>query len=142
MKRVPSHHLAFLILGAVVVACATTQHFPVEDRTRVFDDSYQKVFLATVQMLTGDGFAVMEASSETGVINTGYKQHSALDAILVGQRRSKINVLVLETDAGCKVVLNLAMEQSSGFSFSSRSMTEDQAREYYKDLFDKIAFRL
>ena len=50
--------------------------------------------MATVQMLTGDGFAVMEASSETGVINTGYKQHAALDAILVGQRRSKINVLV------------------------------------------------
>ena len=142
MKRLPSHHLAFLILVAVVVACATAQHFPVEDRTRVFDARYQNVFLATVQVLTGDGFAVTEASSGTGVINTGYKQHGALDAILIGQQRSKINVLVSETDAGCKVVLNLAMEQASGFGFSSRSMTEDQAREYYKDLFDKIAFRL
>ncbi len=62
--------------------------------------------------------------------------------ILVGQQRSKINALVSETDAGCKVVLNLAMEQASGFGFSSTSMTEDQAKEYYNDLFDKIESRL
>ena len=128
-----------LLLFAVLLAgCATTQSLPVEDRSRTYDLDYDFVFDATVQMLAEQGFAIIDAEKDEGIINTDFRLESSFLSFLSGPTRLKVSALVSDAPGGTRVLLNFDLQDVdddvSGV-YNSRSLTPRAARRYYRDFF-------
>ncbi|MCY4672899.1 MAG: hypothetical protein OXD43_03885 [Bacteroidetes bacterium] len=138
----------FLLLALLVAGCATTQSLPSEDRSRVYNLEYDLVFDATVQALAEEGFAIIDAEKDEGIINTDYRAESALFSFLYGgPTRLKVSALVSQADNGIHVLLNFDLQDAnpsieSGNLYNSRSMSPRRARRYYQELFGEIEERL
>lgn len=129
---------AFIFSG-----CATTQSISTDVRTETFKADYNQTFRAVVQTLSDDGYAVNTADSETGVINTDYSNASTLQAIFTGDRRTKVNAILNDTSNGTQVRLTVSVQKKGAFTgWQSASMTKSQAKQYYEELFNKIAKQL
>ena len=133
--------ISFLLILAVAAGCATTQSIPIEDRSRTYDVAYDVAFDAVVTALAEEGYAIEEANQDQGIINTDFLVGSALDAFwLDGATRIKVNALIRDSDAGTRIVLNIALQDAEdaitgNINFTSRSLTSRRAREYYERLF-------
>ena len=138
----------FLLLALLVAGCATTQSLPSEDRSRVYNLEYDLVFDAAVQALAEEGFAIIDAEKDEGIINTDYRAESALFSFLSGgPTRLKVSALVSQADNGIHVLLNFDLQDAnpsveSGNLYNSRSMSPRRARRYYQELFGEIEERL
>ena len=134
--------IALFFLAILVTGCATTQSLSVDDRSRSYDASFDVVFDAVVMALTEDGFAVTDARKEEGIINTDFRTGSTFAAFRRGgPTRMKVNALVSSTDAGTRVVLNIALEDANIEDrdlYATRNMTERAARRFYNGLFAHI----
>ncbi len=138
----------FLLLALLVAGCATTQSLPSEDRSRVYNLEYDLVFDATVQALAEEGFAVIDAEKDEGIINTDYRAEGAFFSFLTGgPTRLKVSALVSQADNGIHVLLNFDLQDAnpsveSGNLYNARSMSPRRARRYYQELFGEIEERL
>ena len=139
MKQYVSSTLALVFF----VGCATTQSLPVETRTRAYDFEYDRVFRVVLEALTEEGYAVVDAQLDTGIINTDFLLTSGFKQILFGKTRQKVTALVSETSTGSEVVLNLALQEADDFgTYSTRILPAGTARDYYRNLFGVIASKL
>lgn len=130
-----------LLLTFFLTGCVTTQNLPVEDRSRTYDLEYDFVFDAAVQMLAEQGFAIVDAEKEEGIINTDYRAQDNLWSFLTSPARMKISALVSNAPDGTRVLLNFdlqdAHEDGAGV-YNSRSLTPRAARKYYKEFFGSL----
>ena len=130
-----------LFFAVLLAGCATTQSLPVEDRSRTYDLDYDFVFDATVQMLAEQGFAIIDAEKDEGIINTDYRAESSLLSFLSGPTRLKVSALVSDAPNGTRVLLNFDLQDVDDDvrgAYSSRSLTPRAARRYYRDIFDSL----
>lgn len=122
-----------------LLGCATTQSISIEDRTRTYNASYKKVFQATMKAFNEAGFGIEQADTDMGIITTGYKHGSDLQAMFWGDERTKLNAVISPNDAGTKVNLTVTLEKKEGISgWRSSSMTEERAKEIYTKYFQMI----
>lgn len=127
----------------VLVGCSTTQSLPVEDRSRTYDVAYDIAFDAIVTSLVEQGYAIEDADKDQGLINTDFLlQQSLASWLRGGTSRMKVSALVRDTEAGVRVVLNLALQDAdeafTGPNYSSRNLTARKARQLYTLLFEHI----
>lgn len=137
----------FLLLALLVAGCATTQSLPAEDRSRIYQLDYDLVFDATVQALAEEGFAIIDAEKDEGIINTDYRAESALLSFLSGPTRLKVSALISNADNGTHVLLNFDLQDAnpsveSGNLYNARSLSPRRARRYYQEFFGAIEDRL
>lgn len=138
----------FLLLALLVAGCATTQSLPAEDRSRIYQLDYDFVFDATVQALAEEGFAIIDAEKDEGIINTDYRAESALFSFLSGgPTRLKVSALISNADNGTHVLLNFDLQDAdpsldSSNLYSARSLSPRRARRYYQEFFGAIEDRL
>ncbi|MCY3487206.1 MAG: hypothetical protein OXH34_02095 [Bacteroidetes bacterium] len=130
---------SLLFFAVFLAGCATTQSLPVEDRSRTYDLDYDFVFDATVQMLAEQGFAIIDAEKDEGIINTDFRLESSFLSFLSGgPTRLKVSALVSNAPNGTRVLLNFDLqdvEDDVRGVYSSRSLTPRAARRYYRDFF-------
>lgn len=132
-----------IILMLMFTSCATTQNVAVENRTRVYETSYETTFRTIIQTLSDDGFAINNADSDTGIIDTDYSNVSTMKALLIGDQRTKVNAIVNGDESSTRVRLNVSVQKKSGFSgWQSASMSESKAIEYYEEIFARIESNL
>ncbi|MDE2957052.1 MAG: hypothetical protein OXU68_08625 [Bacteroidota bacterium] len=136
-------YIAPALLLLIVVGCSTTQSIPIEDRSRTYDVSYDVAFDAVVLALAEQGYAVEEANKEQGGINTDFLlQESFLSWLSSSASRMKVTSLVRDTEAGVRVMLTIALQDSdpeaTGPNYSSRNLRASQARRVYDSLFAHI----
>ncbi|MCY3593778.1 MAG: hypothetical protein OXH01_00865 [Bacteroidetes bacterium] len=135
MKR-PLLLLPFLLIG-----CVTTQSLPAEDRSRTYDLDYDFVFDATVQMLAEQGFAIIDAEKDEGIINTDYRAEGSFLSFLSGPTRLKVSALVSDAPNGTRVLLNFDLQDVDDDArgvYNSRSLTPRAARRYYREFFGSL----
>ena len=131
-----------LFFPFLLVGCVTTQSLPVEDRSRTYD----LVFDATVQALAEQGFAVIDAEKDEGIIDTDYwSPRNRLIPFLPGTTRMKVSELISEVPNETQALINIdAIKEETlaidGLlaSTSSRKMSPDAARRYYQEFFDSL----
>ncbi len=133
----------FLLLALLVAGCATTQSLPAEDRSRTYSLDYDLVFDATVQALAEEGFAIIDAEKDEGIVNTDYRAEGAFFAFLSRPTRMKVSALITRADNGVHVLLNFDLQDAnpsveSGNLYNARSMSPRQARRYYREIFGEI----
>lgn len=143
--RIPIQHLyrylpLLIISGLLLTSCATTQSISDEARTEIFNSEYDQTFKAVVQTLSDDGYAIDDADSETGIINTDYSNASTLEAFFTGDRRTKVNAILSKSETGTEVRLTVSVQKKGTFSgWQSATMTKAGARDYYEELFNRIS---
>ena len=133
----------YLGIGALLIlaGCATTQSVSVESRTRTYEHSYEDVFDAVVSAFAADGYAVVTADRENGIINTDERVRSGMQ--LFEGNRTKVTALVREKDEVVSVILNLSTTTANETGGEDvQIMLPGIAREFYRDLFDQIAAQL
>ena len=133
----------FLLLTLLLAACTTTQNLPVQDRSRVYDTEYEDVFDATVQMLAEQGFAIIDAEKDEGIINTDYRVESNIWSFFTGPTRMKVSALISNASSGTQVLLNFDLQEAdtSGDApgvYNSTSLTPRAARRYYQEFFSSL----
>lgn len=134
-----------MTLGALVLVllagCATTQSLSVESRTRTYDAYFDQVFDAVMAAFVVDGYAVTDADRENGIINTDERVRLGLG--LFEGNRTKVTALVRDVGNGTTVVLNLSSSVANEEGGESvQLMPASAAREFYRELFAKIAAQL
>ena len=123
----------------MISSCATTQDISTDVRTQTFNSGYNDTFKAIVQTLSDDGYAINNADSETGIINTDYSNASTLEAFFTGDRRTKVNAILSEQSNGTQVRLTVSVQKKAALTgWQSATMTKSNAQEYYEKLFNKI----
>lgn len=137
MKR-PIPLLFFLLAG-----CVTTQSLPVEDRSRTYDLDYDLVFDATVQALAEQGFAVIDAEKDEGIINTDYLAPSdRFASFFFGDTRMKVTALISEAPNGTRALLNFELQDVNvdinSPDYTPRNLSPRAARRYYREFFDLL----
>ena len=139
--------MRLLILPLILLAaCATTQSLPVEDRSRTYDLDYDQVFDAVVMTLVNEGFSVIDAEKDEGIVNTDYRSEGRWLTLLTGATRMKVSALITEANSRTRVVLNFSLEDATDDlapgTFQSRNVTGKRARRIYNDMFADIAEQL
>lgn len=134
--------ITFGALSLVLLAgCATTQSLSVESRTRTYDADFNQVFDAVIAALAVDGYAVTDASRESGLINTDERVRLGLR--LFEGNRTKVTALVRDVSDGTEVVLNLSTTLANEEGGEEiQVMPASAAREFYRELFAKIEAQL
>jgi len=137
----------FPLLLLFLLGCVSTQSLPVESRSRVYDLDYDLVFDATVQMLSEEGFAIIDAQRDAGVINTDYRADdgSFLDFLFrnANTTRRKISALVSNAPNGTRVLLNFDLQEFTdplvgNGTYRSVQLSPSTARKYYRDFFKNL----
>ncbi len=134
----------FLVYFPLLLAgCVTTQSLPVEDRSRTYNMDYDFVFDAAVQMLAEQGFAIIDAEKDEGIINTDYRAEGEFLSFLTGSTRLKVSALISDAPGGTRVLLNLDVQDADssvdgGGFYNSRSLSPRVARRYYRDMFEAL----
>ena len=137
MKRITFGALALVLLAG----CATTQSLSVESRTRTYDIDFDQVFDAVIAALAVDGYAVTDADRDNGIINTD--ERVGLGLRLFEGNRTKVTALVRDVSNGTAVVLNLSSTSANEDGGEAiQIMPASAAREFYRELFAKIATQL
>jgi len=138
MKR----YLLFLLLLA---GCVSTQNLSVQDRSRIYDLDYDLVFDATVQMLAEQGFAIIDAEKDEGIINTDYRTKDRILSFLSGPTRWKVSALVSLAPEGTQILLNFDLQEfvdqsptGGGGMYRSKPITERAAQRYYREFFGAL----
>lgn len=130
---------ALILIAFVISSCATTQNISTDVRTETFNSDYNNTFKAVVQTLSNDGYAISNADSDTGIINTDYSNASTLEALFTGDRRTKVNAILSEQNSGTQVRLTISIQKKAALTgWQSATMTKSNAREYYEELFNRI----
>ena len=134
--------MRYLFLSIFFLAgCVTTQSLPVGDRSRTYDLEYDFVFDMTVQVLAEQGYAVVDAEKDNGIINTDYRLQDDLLSFFTSPARMKISALISNAPDGTRVLVNFdiqdAHEDAAGV-YNSRSLTTRQARKYYTEFFSSL----
>ncbi len=135
------HLLLFVPL--LLVGCATTQSLPVEDRSRTYDLDYDIVFDATVQMLAEQGFAVIDAEKDEGIINTDYRSpQNRFMSFIVGDTRMKVSALISEAPNGTRALINFELQDVNtgpgSPDYTPRTLSPRAARRYYQEFFESL----
>ena len=105
-------------------------------------------FDATVVALAEQGFAIIDAEKDEGIINTDYRAEGALFSFFSGgPTRLKVSALVSNADNGTHVLLNFDLQDAnqsveSGNLYNARTMSPRRARRYYQEFFGAIEDRL
>ncbi len=135
-----------LFFAVLLAGCATTQNLPVEDRSRTYDLDYDFVFDATVQMLAEQGFAIIDAEKDEGIINTDYRlERSSFLRFLTSasdHTRMKVTALVSDAPNGTRVLLNFDLQDMDSDVpgvYAATTLTPRAARRYYRDFFGFLA---
>lgn len=131
------------LLFLLLVGCVTTQNLPVEDRSRTYDLDYDIVFDATVQALAEQGFAVIDAEKDEGIINTDYRApRDRVVSFFVGDTRMKVTALISETPNGTRALLNFELQDVNADpnspDYTPRNLSPRAARRYYQDFFNLL----
>lgn len=143
MYQIKFYIPVLLIIGLLINACATTQSISDEVRTQTFNTDYDQTFQTVVQILSDDGYIIDNADSDTGIINTDYSNASTLEAFFTGDRRTKINAMLNDTNKGTRVRLTVSVQKKAALTgWQSATMTKGQAEDYYEELFNKIGNQL
>ncbi len=129
--------------SVLLVGCVTTQGLPVEDRARTYDLDYDIVFDATVQMLAEQGFAVIDAEKDEGIINTDYRSlGNTFWTLFEGGTRMKVSALISEAPNGTRALINVELQEENDGpnspEYSVRNLTPRAARKYYQEFFDSL----
>lgn len=131
-----------ILFIALIMGCATTQSIPIEYRSRTYDVAYDVAFDAVVLALAEQGYAIEEANKDQGIISTDFLLEESFLGFLAGPSRVKVNGLVRDSQAGVRVMLTIAVQDSDldgpGGNYSTRNLTTRQARDYYDNLFMHI----
>ena len=132
-----------LFLPLLLVGCVTTQSLPVEDRSRTYDLDYDIVFDAIVQMLAEQGFAVIDAEKDEGIINTDYRAPGdRFMSFFFGDTRMKVTALISEAPNGTRALLNLELQDVNASpdspDYAPRGLSPRAARRYYRDFFASL----
>jgi len=135
------------LIPILIAGCVSTQSLPVEDRSRVYDLDYDLVFDAAVQILAEEGYAIIDAEKEEGIINTDYRAEDRLLSWISGPTRRKVSALVSTAPNGTKILVNFDLQefvdQSFGLGFGdrvyrSKPISPQAARRYYRDFFNRL----
>ena len=142
-KESPMKRFIPIIASIFIFTCATMQSIPLEDRSRIFTTSYDQAFSATSSFLSEKGFTFKTINKEDGLIDTDYKQGSALAAFFIGDKRSKVNVFFYRVDENnTKIALTLVTEQKDVFrGWQAESVTKSEALKFYDVYFTEIENR-
>ncbi|MCY3487207.1 MAG: hypothetical protein OXH34_02100 [Bacteroidetes bacterium] len=143
---------SLLFIAVLLPGCVSTQYIPVEHfhptveyYARTYDGlDYDIVFDATVQMLTEQGFAIIDTEKGKGIINTDY---GAEDRSFFGRRtRSKTSVLVSNAPNGTQILLNFDLQEIEDqilwgedvVIYRSKHLNPHVARRYYREFFNAL----
>jgi len=136
MKRL-LYLIPFLLTG-----CVATQNIAVEERSRIYDLDYDLVFDATVQVLAEEGFAIIDAQREEGIINTDYRAEDRILFFFSGPTRRKVSALISTAPNGTQVLLNFDLqeyaEQTNSGVFRSLQVPTRVAQRYYREFFEAL----
>lgn len=128
-----------MVLGIVTLpGCATTQSIPVDERTRVYDASYEDVYRATVQAFTEMGYPIDDADKEVGLLNTDWMGGSAALQMMGSERRRRANAMLRKDGEQTRVTLNLSYQQRKGSSWGESMVGGSYARKAYGRHFKAI----
>ena len=134
--------VALCLIAVLAAGCVTTQRLPVEDRSRTYDLAYPAVFNAVVTALAEEGYAVIDAKMDEGIINTDFLVESGFFPLIFGgPTRIKVTGWISDTESGVRVLLTIVLQDAdvdpSG-NYVSRNLPAEEARSYYTRLFERI----
>lgn len=131
----------FLLI--ILTACATMQTINVENRSRIYNADYNKVLKAILSYCNEYSFPITYVNENLGIINTDYKENAGASKIL-GNYRYKLNYNISKIDDNkTKVVINANYEVQGAFgTWTQSNMSENQAKELYETLLNRINERL
>jgi hypothetical protein len=148
MKKLFFGLISLLILVGAVrqLAWGGQMTWPPEYRakvsTRVYKANYGKVFSAVVDCSEDNGYPIIAADKENGIILTDYQ---SAGAILTGRGRIKLDFHITKIDENStKVRLNIHCEYySSSYYYRDRESCDNFIDEYdYQKIFDVIGQRI
>ena len=129
-----------IVFLLVLTACATMQSVRVEDRSTFIDQEYNTVLRAVIKYCNDKAFPILTVDKELGIINTDWKE---LSNVITGTARVRINFMLVSIENRVKIAANVQAQQPTyGTGWVAMTMTESQAKDYYKMIFDGIRERL
>ena len=141
--------LSLVIASLLLVGCATMQSLDVNQRSRTYDADYTTTLKAALDYLSADGWQVATVDKDLGIINTEFKNASALSAMLTGEERYKINFSVQKVSSTqTKIIANMTYQRKTGGNafkegeWTEANMTEGEAADKYKEILDGIQSKI
>ncbi len=131
--------LIFVITGCAGTGPSETALSP-SDRIKVFDSEYYGTFNAIIQALKNEGYSLVTADGDNGLIYTDYQLASTIGAPISGNHQIKVEAVVEKGENGSQVTLTLRVQQEIALTGGpSSGVQEAEAQQYYRELFEKIS---
>ena len=141
-----------LFIAVLFSGCVSTQYIPVDHShptveyyVRTFDGlDHDIVFDATVQMLTEQGFTIIDTEEEKGIINTDYRvENRSFNRRAI---RRKISALVSNAPRGTQIQLNFDLQEIEDqilwgddvVIYRSKYLSPHAAQRYYREFFNAL----
>jgi NAD(P)H-dependent FMN reductase len=129
----------FILAMIIFYSCGglTSQSVALENRTRIFSNSYTDVFKAIVDFCNREGFAIQTVDKELGILQTDYKSSGGI----MTEGRIKLNFTLSKFEENqTKVVLIAVIEEQDkrGNWHADQSLT-GAWEDVYKIIFDSVS---
>jgi hypothetical protein len=147
MKRTRSHDLVrlsliFLIQGCAlgqVMDVATPQDISQVEKSRVYPNSYDAVWAATIKSLSTGGVSIQSQEKSSGIISTGYVVAREASGPFVSGSRVKASILVEQlSPSSTQVTVTPTFESRMGDADWRRSQRRKNQLDTEKGLLDDI----
>ena len=126
---------------AALAGCSTAQSIDVSKRSRTFDKDFTTVFRAAITYLTNEGYPIAQTDKDLGILNTDWLENSGFLKAMGSNQRIKLNMVIQPVNQGTtRIVASMSWQhQPGGNKWTEAMVSEGQAADRYKDIFDGIS---